>query len=212
MRHLFLINNQVVTPEEIKSLKDSGRISYKWYYTDNGINIYKDVKLDGEDIDLREFFIENNKIVPAGYYYDEEDLSYLPIPKYLQDILDEYYKIPSVEEIENKIKNLEKGNYYGDSKLESLEGYFNRILRRRIIHCSYELEANLKRAKIDGSCVFWKGGHFQFELYKMLLKAYCHNPENWDAIIWQQIVRQMYLSNERNDKAFMYATEKMITV
>lgn len=91
--------------------------------------------------------------------------------------------------------------------------FFHSILRARINHCANNLVINKNNAtkNISGQIISWKGGHFSFPVYKAMLEAKDQNFKDWSALVWQQIVCQMYLNYDKEDTyEFMVATEIML--
>ena len=204
MKHLFVLNNQVLSEDTVKTMRECGHLTYLYSSVESYVIDYDDAELDGDSVSLYEFFYEN------GRTYDNEDFTEsCKCPKWLQDKVDEYLPILSYKELEDDIKALPEGEYKYDRQLND-EPYFRDLLKKRLQHCGYSLKANLHKAKKQYDTVFWDGGHFSRHLYKILEEALGAPMDSWSALVWQQIVRQMFLSNERYQRGFMYATEKML--
>ena len=100
------------------------------------------------------------------------------------------------EEYSNLIKNLEVVDYWTPEvriTMKDYEDQFRDLVERRIQHCEKELKANLHRAKSLSDCqiIVWPRGHFSYPTYEALVNSRDIAIEEWNALIWEQVIRQM---------------------
>ena len=96
------------------------------------------------------------------------------------------------------------------SKKEA-EQVFKEVIKSRLNHCLEQLKEHAKEASyLDGQGVIvWNGGHFFMPVYEARLKAQEQTIEEWNALIWQQIVRQMAIQGYSYEY-FYIATEFLV--
>lgn len=89
------------------------------------------------------------------------------------------------------------------------EDKFRTILAKRIEHCEKSFMDNLKNAKsaMRGQIAWWDGGHFSYPVYMGMLAATYFPIKKWNALIWQQIIRQMSRMSDINPILFEIASE-----
>lgn len=125
----------------------------------------------------------------------------------------------TLEEISNIIKNIpykENVEWPIIEKDES-EPLFKNLIKARMEHCLSELEKWKDNPKTYTSCsgqivYFPNGKHFSFPVYEQLQDALKLNMAYWSRLVWQQIVRHMYLSGVKNIELFTYATESLLVI
>ena len=96
----------------------------------------------------------------------------------------------------NLVKNLVVVNYWTPEKQITMKDYedqFRQFVERRIQHCESKLKANLHRANslCDGQIIVWPRGHFSYPVYEALINSRDIAIEEWNALVWQQVIRQM---------------------
>lgn len=111
------------------------------------------------------------------------------------------------EEYSNLAKNLEVVNHWIPKDritIKDFEYEFRQLIENRIYHCEKQLKANLHRAKSScgGLVVVWSGGHFSYPVYEALVNSRNVAIEKWNALVWEQIIRQM--AREHYDDIVMY--------
>lgn len=127
-----------------------------------------------------------------------------------------------VQELINSIQNNKVNNGLENPNIDSndIENRCKDIIRDRLNHCCNELLVNINtNKKIQKVCnnlyidyCDGKRGHFSFPTYKALYEALDQSIDDWNKLIWQQIVRQMYISKKVDEECFMYATEALLVL
>lgn len=106
-------------------------------------------------------------------------------------------------ELLEKISKLPKTNYFsvtqGRNLLKENEDLFRSLIKKRINHCETQLEANLSTAKTTGMIVVWEGGHFCLPVWEALKEAEQKDITSWNALVWEQIIRQMSREDQKYD-------------
>lgn len=107
------------------------------------------------------------------------------------------------KELINIISKLECVHYL-DAKTPDIlthEPFFRKIIENRIKHCEENLKKNLHHAKstMSGRIIFWNEGHFSVPVYVALVASRDIRIYDWNALIWEQIIRQMARENEHID-------------
>lgn len=122
-----------------------------------------------------------------------------------------------LEEISNVIRDIPYKECIEWSTIDQnkLETLFKSLIKARMEHCLSELEKWKDNPKTYTSCsgqivCFPNGKHFSFPVYEQLEDALKLNMRYWDRLIWQQIVRHMYLSETKNIELFTYATDTLL--
>lgn len=113
--------------------------------------------------------------------------------------------VASRKEIETRFKS----HIPDDYKFE-----FAEVIRRRIHHCEENCLHNLAEAQVcnDGQTIVWTGGHFSIPVHAELRKALYCAPHEWNRLVWQQIIRQMYEDEVKNEILFQVATEVLLVL
>lgn len=111
------------------------------------------------------------------------------------------------EEYSNLVKNLVVVDYWTPDKQITMKDYedqFRQLVERRIQHCEGQLKANLHRANslCDGQIIVWSGGHFSYPVYEALANSRDVAIEEWNALVWEQVIRQM--AREHCEDVIMY--------
>ena len=75
--------------------------------------------------------------------------------------------------------------------LKSYEFEFKQVISKRNAHCNRQLKNNEVIAE-DDNFFFFKNG------------------EHWNALVWQQIVRQLWEEDSRDKNLFYIATESLL--
>ena len=80
---------------------------------------------------------------------------------------------------------------------EEAEKIFRAVINARLKHCLEQLKAHAKEAVyLDGhGVIVWKSGHFSILVYDALLDAQTQGINEWNNLVWQQIIRQMATEN-----------------
>ena len=104
------------------------------------------------------------------------------------------------EEYFNLVKNLEVVNNWTPEDRITMKDYetsFRDLVERRIQHCEEQLKANLHHAKSlpYGQIIVWPRGHFSYPVYEALINSRDIAIEKWNALVWEQIIRQMARSH-----------------
>ena len=94
----------------------------------------------------------------------------------------------------------------------SLERNFKTIIQQRINHCEkqYNDKIDENTYRNESIIYFSDGTHFSIPVYKFLKEALNKSMQEWNRMVWQQIVRQMYNNVERNETLFNIATEYLL--
>lgn len=96
----------------------------------------------------------------------------------------------TLEELSAKIENLPIVDYWESSResLQDRSGFFRSM--KRIEHCEKQLEEHLHEANsiCEGQIVVWNGGHFSIPVWD---RALDQDLRDWNALIWEQVIRQM---------------------
>lgn len=95
--------------------------------------------------------------------------------------------------------------------LSDAEKVFKEVINARLKHCLGQLKAHAKEAVyVDNhDVIVWNGGHFCIPVYEALLEAQEQGINEWNPLVWQQIVRQMAI--EKADLIyFNLATEFLL--
>lgn len=101
--------------------------------------------------------------------------------KDLQEVLD----ILPVREI----KDLDVYPY----DMDVLEEDFKKIIIDRINFCSIDLlAATNATVNKERDIAIYDGGHFSMEVYRRLEEALNTSCHEWNQLVWQQILRQLY--------------------
>lgn len=89
---------------------------------------------------------------------------------------------------------------------------FRTILTMRIEHCEKSFMDNLKNAKssAQGQIAWWNNGHFSYPVYMGMLAATYFPINKWDALIWEQIIRQMARMSDIDPILFDIASERCL--
>ena len=116
------------------------------------------------------------------------------------------------EEYSNLVKNLVVVDYWTPEKQITIKDYedqFRQLVERRIQHCEGQLKANLHRANslCDGQIIVWPGGHFSYPVYEALINSRDVAIEEWNALVWEQVIRQMARENCNNVIMYDIASE-----
>ena len=90
--------------------------------------------------------------------------------------------------------------------LKSRESEFKQIISNRIAHCNGQLKNNEVIAEDDNFFFFKNGEHYS----KPVMEALVQNIEHWNALVWQQIVRQLWEEDSRDKNLFYIATESLL--
>lgn len=95
-----------------------------------------------------------------------------------------------------------------------LEKEFRTVIENRMKHCQEMFLTNIDNAHstASGQIVFGDDWHFSLPVYHALENALSQPMEQWSKLVWQQIIREQYISNSNNTVAFMYATEKLLVL
>lgn len=107
-----------------------------------------------------------------------------------------------------------------EANLKEYEQAFKDIILSRIKHCKSELDKHLLNDTAyiyyDNMVVYKDGGHFNRAVFTLLTKAVHRSIEEWNILIWQQIIRQMYTESIENTYEskllFNIATEQMLVL
>lgn len=94
--------------------------------------------------------------------------------------------------------------------LKSRESEFKQVIVNRITHCNEQLKNNEIVDKDDNFFFFKNGEHYSIPVIRALTDALMQNIEQWNPLIWQQIVRQLWEENNRNKNLFYIATEMLL--
>lgn len=102
----------------------------------------------------------------------------------------------TLEELSAKIENLPTVDYWESAQKESLKDrseFFRSMIQKRIEHCEKQLEENLHEANsiCEGQIIVWNGGHFSVPVWNYLKQALEQDLRDWNALIWEQVIRQM---------------------
>ena len=100
------------------------------------------------------------------------------------------------EEYSNLVKNLEVVDYWTPEERITMKDYedqFRQFVERRIQHCEEQLKDNLHWAKslLHGQIIVWPRGHFSYPVYEALVNSRDIAIEEWNALVWEQVIRQM---------------------
>ena len=107
------------------------------------------------------------------------------------------------EEYSNLVKNLVVVDYWTPEEQITMKDYeyqFRQLIERRIQHCEEQLKANLHLA--NSLCDGQIGGHFSYPVYEALINSHNEVIEEWSALVWEQIIRQM--AREHSINVIMY--------
>ena len=94
--------------------------------------------------------------------------------------------------------------------LQEAENFFREVIKSRINHCVNSLKAHANEAKVASSIVVWKDGHFSVPIYMALVEAQNQDWDDWQPLIWQQIIRHMVEYDYKNNMMFRIATELIL--
>lgn len=94
--------------------------------------------------------------------------------------------------------------------LQETENFFREVIKSRINHCVNSLKAHANEAKVASSIVVWKDGHFSVPVYMALVEAQNLDLDDWQPLIWQQIIRHMIENDYKNNMMFRIATELIL--
>lgn len=116
------------------------------------------------------------------------------------------------EEYSNLVKNLVVVDYWAPEEQITMKDYedqFRQLVERRIQHCEGQLKANLHRANslCDGQIIVWPRGHFSYPVYEALINSRDVAIEEWNALVWEQVIRQMARENCNNVIMYDIASE-----
>lgn len=111
------------------------------------------------------------------------------------------------KEYSNLVKNLVVVDYWTPEEQVTMKDYehqFRQLIERRIQHCEEQLKANLHNANslCDGQIIVWPRGHFSYPVYEALIDSHNMAIEEWSALVWEQIIRQM--AREHSNNVIMY--------
>lgn len=85
-------------------------------------------------------------------------------------------------------------------------------IKNRIAHCEQQLAENNIRHEDEFLIIFTNGNHYSKPVMRALKEALTiQDFRKWDALVWQQIVRQLWEENNRDKKLFYFATEMLLT-
>lgn len=92
------------------------------------------------------------------------------------------------------------------------EDDFRKVISNRIKHCEDQLKNNKKSIiREDEYYIFFKNGeHYSKPVMKALVEALTQDINDWNALVWQQIVRQLWEDNSRDKELFYIATEHIL--
>lgn len=113
-----------------------------------------------------------------------------------------------IDKLPVKEPEMENRNVY------KTEVFFKQVLKRRLQHCNHQLIKNVdSNGFINASktiAFFNDGTHFSQPVYEAISDSLNHDMDSWPSIIWQQIVRQMFIEHNLNNDMFNFATEHLL--
>ena len=114
----------------------------------------------------------------------------------------------ALPEVSKEMKASLKSRTPDDYKYEFIE-----VIRRRILHCEENCLYNLDEAQVcERQTIVWTGGHFSIPVHAALRRALTCAPHEWDRLVWQQIVRQLYEDEMKDEVLFRIATEALLVL
>lgn len=93
---------------------------------------------------------------------------------------------------------------------DELDKYFKSVITRRLYHCAMNLLSKYQNGAKTPSgeyVMFNDRTHFSKPVYKEMLNALKVRHEEWNPLVWQQVVRQMHTEHCTDDDMFDIATE-----
>lgn len=116
------------------------------------------------------------------------------------------------EEYSSLIEKLVVVDYWTPEEqitIKDYENQFRQLIEKRIQHCEEQLKANLHHAKSlpQGQIIVWPGGHFSYPVYEALINSRGAAIEEWNALVWEQVIRQMARENCNNVIMYDIASE-----
>lgn len=108
------------------------------------------------------------------------------------------------EEYSKLIDKLEVDDYIITERttIKDYEDEFRKLIENRLQHCEEQFRTNLQHAKSNGNIIVWNGGHFSYPTYEALVNSRKEAIEEWNGLVWEQIIRQM--AREHCDNVIMY--------
>lgn len=130
------------------------------------------------------------------------------------------YNVPSPKEILEMVQNhkfKEISSYipdYLDNEI-TLDSRAKSVILSRLSHCYSELLKQCKNKETGICCsglivLFENGKHFSYPVYETLYKALNEDLNNFDSLVLEQILREMF-DRKINDKdLFYYVSERLL--
>ena len=87
-------------------------------------------------------------------------------------------------------------------------------IKNRIAHCEQQLADNKNniRHEDENFVIFTNGDHYSKPVMRALKEALTiQDFRQWNALVWQQVVRQLWEADNRDKKLFYFATEMLLT-
>lgn len=88
------------------------------------------------------------------------------------------------------------------------------VIKNRIAHCEQQLADNKNNIRYEDEflIIFTNGDHYSKPVMSALKEALTiQDFRQWNALVWQQIVRQLWEDDSRDKKLFYFATEMLLT-
>ena len=108
------------------------------------------------------------------------------------------------------VKDLEPLSSHDPDKLDA---YFKSVITRRLCHCAINLLSKYQNGTKTPSgeyVMFNDKTHFSKPVYEDMLNALKVRHEEWNPLVWQQVVRQMHSEHSTDDDEFDIATEYLL--
>ena len=118
------------------------------------------------------------------------------------------------EDYSKLAEKLESVSYWqGEAPtVKDYDDKFRELIKNRLEHCENSLKDNLNHAYStnSGLMIIWKGGHFSYPVYEALVQSLTIPTEEWSALIWEQIIRQMADEKCTDTQMYYIASEYLL--
>lgn len=113
----------------------------------------------------------------------------------------------------NEIRDIKDLERFSSNEPDKLDVYFKNIITRRLCHCAVNLLSKYQNGTKTPSgeyVMFNDNTHFSKPVYEDMLNALKVRHEEWNPLVWQQVVRQMYYEHSIDSDKFDIATEYLL--
>lgn len=99
-----------------------------------------------------------------------------------------------------------------EHRLSMLKAAAHKVLKRRIEHCYESLQIGIDCDRfhdVSDGCYCFDGGHFNLSTYNKMVEAYQNIQSTWSAMVWMQIIKQLYYERNTSSELFEFACDHL---